>query len=122
MDNRLIMFLFLLKVIAFQCLNLGGKSHLTSTDIIFHSTLYLVAQRTRAKVKTLKKAIVDFVPRNRQCRVRIELAFVPLCRVRRLQDLTILHPYDPSVLNAKINDGCAAMIAEFKSRDICKNL
>ena len=54
--------------------------------------------------------------------VGIEFAYVPLSRVRRLQDLTILRPFNPSILNNKVNEGCARMMEEFKRKDLCKDM
>ena len=72
---------------------------------------------------TLQKAIIDLVPVHGKAKnVGIEFAYVPLSRVRRLQDLTILRSFDPSVLYAKVNEGCAAMMEEFKRRDLCKDM
>ena len=77
----------------------------------------------KSQGKTLKKAIVDLVPINGKTKgVGIEFAYVPLSRVRRLQDLTILRPFDPRILNAKISEGCAAMMEEFKRKDLCKDM
>ena len=70
---------------------------------------------------TLDKAIVDLVPHFKKP-VEINFAYVPLSRVRRLEDLTILRPFPVEVLKAKVNEGCAAMMEEFKSRDLCRNL
>ena len=39
-----------------------------------------------------------------------------------LNDLTILRPFDRSILKVKVNDACAAMIKEYESRDLCKDL
>ena len=77
----------------------------------------------KSQGQTLQKAIIDLVPVNGKTKgVGIEFAYVPLSRVRRLQDLTILRPFDPSILNAKVNDACAAMMEEFKARDLCKDM
>jgi hypothetical protein len=76
---------------------------------------------------TLGKAIVDLVPQTRKGRrkpdpVGIEFAYVPLSRVRRLVDLTILRMFDPSVLKVQVNAGCKAMMEEFRARDKCKDM
>ena len=76
---------------------------------------------------TLGKAIVDLVPQIRKGRrkpdpVGIEFAYVPLSRVRRLVDLTILRMFDPSVLKVQVNAGCKAMLEEFSARDKCKDM
>ena len=77
----------------------------------------------KSQGQTLKKAIVDLIPAyGKSNAVGIEFAYVPLSRVRRLQDLTILRPFDMCILNAKVNEGCAAMMEEFKRRDLCKDM
>ena len=75
----------------------------------------------KSQGKTLSKAIVDLVPLKTKG-IGIEFAYVPLSRVRRLEDLTILRPFHPFILNAKVNQGCAAMMEEFKQRDLCKDM
>ena len=74
----------------------------------------------KSQGQTLSKAIIDLVPTSKP--KGIEFSYVPLSRVRRLDDLTILRPFDPSVLRLKVNEGCVAMMKEFKARDLCKDL
>ena len=76
----------------------------------------------KSQGQTLSKAIVDLVPPTGMRKIEINHAYVPLSRVRRLNDLTILRPFDRSILKAKVNDACAAMMKEYESRDLCKNL
>lgn len=77
----------------------------------------------KSQGQTLRKAIVDLVPRNGNIKyVGIEFAYVPLSRVRTLNDLTILRPFDPAILTARINEGCIEMMKEFKDRDPCKDM
>ena len=77
----------------------------------------------KSQGQTLSKAIVDLVPvHGKTGGIGIEFAYVPLSRVRRLEDLTILRPFDPSVLKTPVNEGCAAMMDEFKKRDLAKDL
>ena len=76
----------------------------------------------KSQGQTLSKAIVDLVPQPGIKSVGIEHAYVPLSRVRRLQDLTILRTFDPSILKAQVNEDCAAMMEEFKAKDICKGM
>ena len=52
----------------------------------------------------------------------INFSYVPLSRVRTLQDLTVLRPFDPSILKAKVNEACAAMMEEFKGKDVCRDV
>ena len=76
----------------------------------------------KSQGETLSKAIVDLVPPPFKKVVRIEDAYVPLSRVRRLEDLTVLRTFDPSVLKAQVDEDCAAMMKDFKARDICKGM
>ena len=76
----------------------------------------------KSQGRTLKQAIVDLVPSKGRKVTGIEFAYVPLSRVRRLQDLTILREFNPSILRIKMNKDCAAMMADFKKRDLCKNM
>lgn len=47
-------------------------------------------------------AIVDLVSRNGKTKgLEIEFAYMPLSRVRRLEDLTIFSPFDPEILRAE---------------------
>ena len=72
---------------------------------------------------TLDKAIVDLVPQpNRKGTVDISFAYVPLSRVRRLQDLTILRNFDPSVMKVMPNPACITMLEHFKTMDKCKDM
>ena len=72
---------------------------------------------------TLDKAIVDLVPQpNRKGGIDVSFAYVPLSRVRRLEDLTILRPFDESVLKVKPNPACKAMLQHFKAMDKCKDM
>ena len=74
----------------------------------------------KSQGQTLDKAIVDLVPEFTPS--GIEFAYVPLSRVRTLDDLTILRPFDPSVLKMQVNEACAAMMEEYKERDLCKHM
>jgi len=77
----------------------------------------------KAQGQTLQKAIVDLVPQTGMRKgVGIEFSYVPLSRVRRLEDLTILRSFDSSILKAQVNEACAAMMEEFKHRDLCKDM
>ena len=77
----------------------------------------------KSQGQTLTKAIVDLVkPPENKNPIGINFSYVPLSRVRTLRDLTILRPFDTSILNAAVHVGCAAMMAEFKARDMCKDI
>ena len=72
---------------------------------------------------TLDKAIVDLVPQpNLKSPIDINFAYVPLSRVRRLEDLVILRPSDANVIKVKPNPACLAMMEHFKTMDKCKDM
>ena len=75
----------------------------------------------KSQGKTLPKVVVDLIPHTKNP-VKIEFAYVPLSRVRRLDDLTVLRAFNPNVMKAQVNQGCAAMMEEFKARDLCKDM
>ena len=75
----------------------------------------------KSQGQTLRKAIIDLVPITRRSN-GIEFAYVPLSRVRRLEDLTILRHFDPAILKAKVKEGCEEMMKEYKERDLCKDM
>ena len=73
---------------------------------------------------TLEKAIIDLVP-NPKFKGSLEVCFsyVPLSRVRRLEDLTILREFPAAViLNPKANEARTAMMNYFKEKDLCKDM
>ena len=74
----------------------------------------------KSQGQTLSKAVVDLF--SAKAPKGIEFAYVPLSRVRKLEDLTVLRPFNPSILKAKVNEACAAMMEEFKDRDLCKDM
>ena len=77
----------------------------------------------KSQGQTLDKAIVDLVPQpGLKGGVQINFSYVPLSRVRTSKNLTILRPFDPSILKAEVNEGCAAMMKEFKARDKCRDM
>jgi hypothetical protein len=76
----------------------------------------------KSQGKTLPKVVIDLIPPGNNNKVKIEFAYVPLSRVRRLEDLHVLRPFNPSVMKAQVNQGCAAMMEEFKARDLCKDM
>ena len=72
---------------------------------------------------TLDKAIIDLLPQpSMKGKVDVNFAYVPLSRVRRLKDLTILRPFDPSVIKIQPNAACVAMMEHFKTMDKCKDM
>ena len=73
---------------------------------------------------TLEKAIIDLVPNPKfKGPVEVCFAYVPLSRVRRLEDLTILREFPASViLNPQENEARTAMMNYFKERDLCKDM
>ena len=70
---------------------------------------------------TLDKAFVDLIPVQNNP-VEINFAYVPLSRVRKLNDLYILRRFDEQVLKAPVNKSCGHMLEEFRSKDLCKEV
>ena len=102
--------------------HVGGKEAVSVNRRHFPLVPRFSCTAHKSQGETLSKAIVDLVPQPGKKNVEIEHAYVPLSRVRRLEDLTILRTFDPSVLKAKVNEDCAAMMKEFKARDLCKDM
>ena len=98
----------------------GKQSNETVYRVHFPLVPRFACTAHKSQGQTLKKAIVDLVSKTEV--TGIEFAYVPLSRVRKLEDLTILRPFDPSVLKAEVNEACAAMMEEFKARDLCKDM
>ena len=73
---------------------------------------------------TLEKAIVDLLPNPKyKGSVEVSHSYVPLSRVRRLEDLTILREFPASViLKPKENEARTAMMTHFKEIDLCKGM
>ena len=73
---------------------------------------------------TLGKAIIDLVPNPKyKGSMEVSFSYVPLSRVRRLEDLTILREFPASViLNPKANEARTAMMNYFKEKDLCKGM
>ena len=77
----------------------------------------------KAQGKTLSKAIVDLVRPEGNKSNALSFAYVPLSRVRRLEDLTILRDFDPKfVKGLRPLPGCIEMIEHFKTKDLAKDL
>ena len=78
----------------------------------------------KSQGQTLGKAIIDLVPNPKfNGRLDVSFAYVPSSRVRRLDDLTILREFPASViLSPAQSDARKAMMAEFKEKDLCKDM
>ena len=78
----------------------------------------------KSQGQTLGKAIIDLVPNPKfKGPLDVSFAYVPSSRVRRLDDLTILREFPASViLSPAQSDARKAMMAEFKEKDLCKDM
>ena len=77
----------------------------------------------KAQGQTLDKAIVDLVKPEKHRGNDLSFAYVPLSRVRRLEDLTILRDFDPKFIkDLRPVPGCIEMIEHFKTMDLAKDL
>ena len=72
---------------------------------------------------SLDEAIVDLLPQpSMKGKIDVNFTYVPLSCVRGLKDLTILRPFDPSVIKIQPNTACVAMMEQFKTMDKCKDM
>ena len=71
----------------------------------------------KSQGQTLHKAIIDLVPRNGKIKgLGIEFAYVPLSRVRRLNDVMILRPFNAEILKIPKNDALKSMEIDLKEK------
>jgi len=78
----------------------------------------------KSQGQTHRKIIIDLVPPKGMKNINKSFVDVPLSRVRTLADLTILRPFDSSILMKPVNPDCADMINDLRNRDIrdiCKD-
>ena len=102
--------------------HVGGKEPVSVNRRHFPLVPRFGCTAHKAQGETLSKAIVDLVQPPFIKHFKIENAYVPLSRVRRLEDLTVLRTFDPNVLKAQVDEDCAAMMKDFKARDLCKDM
>ena len=78
----------------------------------------------KSQGQTFGKAIIDLVPNPKfKGPLDVSVPYVPLSRVRRLEDLTILREFPESViLNPEENPARKAMMADFRGKDLCKDM
>ncbi len=77
----------------------------------------------KSQGQTLPKVIVDLLPKKGEKKnIEINHAYVPLSRVRTLDDLTILRDFDDNILKAQVNYICALMMKEFAEKDVCRDM
>ena len=71
----------------------------------------------------MNKAIIDLVKPPGNKPIDLSFAYVPLSRIRRLEDLTILRPFDADVIkNLRPPAGSKEMMDYYKSKDLAKDL
>ena len=76
----------------------------------------------KSQEQTLKKIIIDLVSPKGMKSIDTSFAYVPLSRVRTLQDLNMLQPFSSNVLTMGMNTDCSEMMKDFEQRDLCKNI
>lgn len=76
----------------------------------------------KSQGQTLDEVIVDLVPAKGMKKIDISFVYVPLSRVRRMEDLTILRPFSSDVILKLMDPQLKKMMDNFKHRDICKDL
>ena len=102
--------------------HVGGKEPVSVNRRHFPLVPRFGCTAHKSQGETLSKAIVDLVQPPFIKHFKIENAYVPLSRVRRLEDLTVLRTFDPNVLKAQVDEDCDAMMKDFKARDLCKDM
>ena len=103
---------------SFQVSMPGKKKSVTVNRQHFPLVPLFSCTAHKSQGQTLKKAIVDLVPRNGNTRgVGIEFSYVPLSRVKTLQDLVILRPFDGKILKRQVNEALLEMTKEMKERE-----
>ena len=73
-------------------------------------------------MRLLRNTIHNSVCVSMKGKIDVNFAYVPVSRVRRLKDLTILRPFDSSVIKIQPNAACVAMMEQFKTMDKCKDM
>ena len=76
----------------------------------------------KSQGQTLDRVAVDLVPQTGMKKINTSFAYVPLSRVRRLQDLVILRPFSYDLITKAPHPQLKKMMSDFKERDICKDL
>ena len=106
-----------LKRESFQVSMPGKEKNVTITRSHFPIVPRFSCTAHKSQGQTLHKVIVDLVPRNGKTKnVGIEFAYVPLSRVRRLQDLIILRPFDPAILKIPKSEALTEMLRDFSEK------
>jgi len=100
----------------------NGKKSLTVQRKHFPLVPAFSCTAHKSQGQTLNSVVIDLVPPKRMRNIDLSFVYVPLSRFRSLKDLTILRPFDFSVLTKPINSDCADMLSDFRNRDICKDL
>ena len=106
-----------MKIESFQVSMPGKKKNVSVNRQHFPIVPRFSCTAHKSQGQTLQKAIVDLVPRNGKTKgLGIEFSYVPLSRVKRLQDLMILRPFDAAILKLKPRQGYEEMIEDFKTK------
>ena len=95
----------------------GKEKNVSITRSHFPIVLRFSCTAHKSQGQTLQKAIIDLVPRNGNIKnVGIEFSYVPLSRVRRLQDLIILRPFDSAILKIPKSEALTEMLRDFSGK------
>ena len=104
----------MLRTESFQVSMPGQKKSVTVSRRHFPIVPRFSCTAHKSQGQTLHKAIIDLVPRNGKIKgLGIEFAYVPLSRVRRLQDVMILRPFNPLVLKIPKREALTDMLNDF---------
>eukprot|EP00111_Clytia_hemisphaerica_P005761 TCONS_00016706-protein len=67
----------------------------------------------KSQGQTLSSIVIDLIPPKGMKRIDLSFVYVPLSRIRRLSDLTILRPFNQNILNLPMDSDCKAMMEDF---------
>lgn len=98
-----------------------GKKKVNVKRVHFPLVPAFACTAHKSQGQTLSKVVVDLVPSKGMKNVDISFSYVPLSRVRTLNDLTILRPFDMSVMLKRLSPDCHDMMNDFRERDMCRS-
>ena len=100
----------------------SGKKSLTVKRNHFPLVPAFACTAHKSQGQTLSSIVIDLIPPKGMKNINLSFIYVPLSRVRRLVDLTILRPFAESILNLSLDSDCKAMMEDFENRDLCKHM
>ena len=101
------------------CKTTGKRRAVSRTQIPLEPYYAITAHKSQGQ--TMRKVIIDLVPQKKG-KGDLSSTYVPLSRVRSLDDVLLLRQFDMKVLLQPMNNDLSIMMEDFQKRDICKNI